>query len=401
MRILLATDGSRAADQARDLVAALPGREGGRVRIVSVAPTRTDLLGLPWTIDLPTAAEQLEDEALRPHREALEAAEREIRSARADLVIEPVLARGRAASVIVDEARTMPADLIVVGHRGHGRWESMLLGSISSEVVDHASCPVLVARDERLGPVVFADDGSTSARTAEGVFSRWPMFAGLPITVLTVAEEGFPYAAAVSPLLYSEAMAQYAESAEEAGRMYRDGERGGSRAPAGGWLHRPRPRPPGRCRPRDRPGGQRARGRPDRRRDPRADRPSPVGPGECRPERPAPRPVLGAGRARIDRAAAAGGGPGRDCDPGRHGRRGRLRRLTPVGEGGQAPDAGGSCAMTPQGGGSGDAHLVDCAIDDPPGAQAGCAGRRVCFGVAQRDQDVERVRVEGEADVGR
>lgn len=221
MRILLATDGSRAADQARDLVAALPWRKGGRVRIVSVAPTRTDLLGLPWTIDLPTAADQLENEALRPHREAIEAAEHEIRSARSDLVIESVLARGRAASVIIDEARDMPADLIVVGHRGHGLWESMLLGSISSEVVDHASCPVLVARDERLGPVVFADDGSSSARTAEGVFSRWPMFAGLPITVLTVAEEDFPYAAAVSPLLYSEAMAQYAESAEEAERMYR------------------------------------------------------------------------------------------------------------------------------------------------------------------------------------
>ena len=43
MRILLAIDGSPAADRARDLVAALPWREGGRVRIVSVAPTRPEL----------------------------------------------------------------------------------------------------------------------------------------------------------------------------------------------------------------------------------------------------------------------------------------------------------------------------------------------------------------------
>ena len=222
MRIVLATDGSGSADQARDVVAALPWREGGSVRIVSVAPTRADLLGVAWTGDALPNPDELEDELLRAHREALEAAEREIRSARSDLAVESLLVRGRAASVIVEQARTMPADLIVVGHRGHGRWESMLLGSVSSEVVDHAPCPVLVARDERLGPIVFADDGSPSARTAEALLTRWPLFSGLPITVLTVAEEGFPYAAALAPLLYSEAMAQYAGAAMDLESMARE-----------------------------------------------------------------------------------------------------------------------------------------------------------------------------------
>jgi nucleotide-binding universal stress UspA family protein len=214
MRILLATDGSRAADQARDLVAALPLREGGRVRIVSVAPTRADLLGVPWVVDVQPDADRIEDETLRVHRDALETAEREIHSAHADLDIEPILIRGRAASAIVEEARSMRADLIVVGHRGHGRWESMLLGSVSSEVVDHAPCPVLVARDERLGPIVFADDGSPSARLAEAVLTSWPLFAGLPVTVLTVAEE-HPGATTLTPLMYPEAMAQYVASTHE------------------------------------------------------------------------------------------------------------------------------------------------------------------------------------------
>lgn len=222
MRILLATDGSRAADQARDLVAALPWREGGSVRIVSVAATRTDLLGVAWAVDALPDADQLEEDALRVHHDALEAAEHEIRSARSDVAIESILVRGRAASAIVDQARSMPADLIVVGHRGHGRWESMLLGSVSSEVVDHAPCPVLVARDERLGPIVFADDNSPSARTAETLLTSWPLFSGLPITVLTVAEEGFPYAAALAPLLYAEAMAQYADSRHDLERMAGD-----------------------------------------------------------------------------------------------------------------------------------------------------------------------------------
>lgn len=222
MRILLATDGSLAAGQARDLVAALPWREGGHVRIVSVAPTRAEILGVPWAVDALPDADQLEEDVLRAHRDALETAEREIRSARSDLVIEPVLVRGRAASAILDEARAMPADLIVVGHRGHGRWEELLLGSVSSEVVDHARCPVLVARDERLGPILFADDGSPSARTAERVLTTWPMFSGLPVTVLTVAEEGYPYAAALAPGLYTGAMMQLAISTHELERMTRE-----------------------------------------------------------------------------------------------------------------------------------------------------------------------------------
>lgn len=214
MRILLAVDGSRPADRARDLVAAMPWREGGLVRIVSVAPTRNDLLGVPWAIAVPPDADELEDEVLRIHRDALDAAEREIRSARSDLVIQPVLIRGRAATAIVDQAREMDADLVVVGHRGMGRWEAMLLGSVSAEVVDHSPCPVLVARDDQLGPVILADDGSPNARTAECVVAAWPLFTGLPITVVTVTEDGFPYAAAVAPLLYTDTMTGYSESVE-------------------------------------------------------------------------------------------------------------------------------------------------------------------------------------------
>jgi nucleotide-binding universal stress UspA family protein len=210
MRILLAVDGSRSSDRARDLVAALPWQEGGRVRIVSVVPTTSDLVGIPWASTDEPDGEWADVHSLQTHRDALEAAEREIRSAGSDLIIEPVLARGRAASQIVEEARSMAADLIVVGHRGHGRWESILLGSVSAEVVDHAPCPVLVARDERLGPIILADDRSIHARAAESILLDWPLFAGLPITVVTVAEDGFPYTPSVPPLVYSEVMDTYA-----------------------------------------------------------------------------------------------------------------------------------------------------------------------------------------------
>ncbi len=209
MRILLAVDGSRSSEQARDLVAALPLTEGDRVRVVTVAPTLAELGNTSW----PISVDELDDEVVASHQAALDAAENELRGASARVAIEPTLLRGRPASLIVEEARTMPADLIVVGHRGHGRWESILLGSVSAEVVDQAPCPVLVARGETLGPIILADDLSLHARAAESAVIDWPIFIGLPVTVVTVVEEVYPQAAA-APLAYLAAIDDYARSVE-------------------------------------------------------------------------------------------------------------------------------------------------------------------------------------------
>ncbi|MBT8159528.1 universal stress protein [Arthrobacter sp. GN70] len=48
------------------------------------------------------------------------------------------------ASAILDAARD--ADLIVIGSRGHGGFPGLHLGSVSSQVLSHAQCPVLVVR---------------------------------------------------------------------------------------------------------------------------------------------------------------------------------------------------------------------------------------------------------------
>jgi nucleotide-binding universal stress UspA family protein len=60
---------------------------------------------------------------------------------------------GAAAEVLVRASHD--AELLVVGSRGHGGFASMLLGSVSMQCAQHASCPVTVvhspeARHERL-----------------------------------------------------------------------------------------------------------------------------------------------------------------------------------------------------------------------------------------------------------
>ena len=60
-------------------------------------------------------------------------------TAAAGLELTTRLIEGRAASVIVDTAREIGADLIIVGARGHGAIEEAFLGSVSAEVVDQGS----------------------------------------------------------------------------------------------------------------------------------------------------------------------------------------------------------------------------------------------------------------------
>jgi nucleotide-binding universal stress UspA family protein len=53
---------------------------------------------------------------------------------------------GNPADVIVQEAEESKADLIVVGARGLGAAKRIALGSVSTNVVHHAPCDVLVVR---------------------------------------------------------------------------------------------------------------------------------------------------------------------------------------------------------------------------------------------------------------
>ena len=53
---------------------------------------------------------------------------------------------GNAVDEILSFADNCGADLIVIGSRGHGALAGALLGSVSSDVVQHANVPVLVAK---------------------------------------------------------------------------------------------------------------------------------------------------------------------------------------------------------------------------------------------------------------
>ena len=54
---------------------------------------------------------------------------------------------GSGSAVLIDASKQ--ADLVVVGSRGYGGFTGLLLGSVSTQVLHHAACTVMVVRDRR------------------------------------------------------------------------------------------------------------------------------------------------------------------------------------------------------------------------------------------------------------
>lgn len=185
-RVLLAVDGSPASLVARDLVASLAWPRDTAIRVVGVLEETRALFGVPWLAVAPLDMAELEAKAALAMRAAARETAAGLRAA--GVAAEGVLLRGRPASAIVEEARRVDSQLIVVGSHGHERLERALLGSVSGEVVDHAPAPVLVARTPTVRRIILADDGSAEAAGARHLVAEWPIFHDIPVTVVSVAD---------------------------------------------------------------------------------------------------------------------------------------------------------------------------------------------------------------------
>lgn len=134
-RIVIGTDGSADAQYAVSKTADLAARLSAEVVLVHAFEPLDhleDLDGDRGLSDVEAAAtRQLEEEWAAP----LEAM---------GVATETRIAHGIPSEVLCDLADEIDADLIVVGARGLGRFESLLLGSTSSRVVNSSTRPVLV-----------------------------------------------------------------------------------------------------------------------------------------------------------------------------------------------------------------------------------------------------------------
>jgi nucleotide-binding universal stress UspA family protein len=220
MRVLLATDGSASAERARDLIATLTWPRGTVVRVVTAVDAHLETFAAPFAVTPSNVIDELDAELLRHAEATLDETERVLREA--GLAAERLLLQERAADAIVGQAREWGASLVVMGNRGHSSMASMILGSTSAEVVDHAPCPVLVARDRSVDEVILGVDGSPGARLAEHLLTDWPMFHHLPASVVAVARTGVPWDPGMATGLYDAVVESYARDVDAARRDVAD-----------------------------------------------------------------------------------------------------------------------------------------------------------------------------------
>ena len=84
---------------------------------------------------------------LRVHAETiLQSAVADVLGDDPDVDVKPSVVEGHPVPVLLNAAKG--ASLLVVGSRGHGVFTGILLGSVSTHCVTHATCPVTVVRDD-------------------------------------------------------------------------------------------------------------------------------------------------------------------------------------------------------------------------------------------------------------
>lgn len=142
--VLVAIDGSENSNRAVRAAIELAKKYDARLIGVNVIVTPTYMIATPaaatadlnpyWDASRREAREMLNRLASQARREGVEVETR---------MLERVTSAVQAITTCaVDEK----ADLIVLGTRGLGGFRKMLLGSVSSGVLSHAHCSVLVVR---------------------------------------------------------------------------------------------------------------------------------------------------------------------------------------------------------------------------------------------------------------
>ncbi|HEV8616812.1 MAG TPA: universal stress protein [Methylomirabilota bacterium] len=179
MRVLVATDGSRDADEAVEWLVHFPLPADATIDVASAIPRPIfdeRVLPTPWS--------ELEEQTRRVVEDARARLAKRWPAATGQIL------HGDARSAIVDAATSGAADLIVMGARGLGAITSLLLGSVSLGVARHAPCSVLVCRSAArpVTTVTVGLDGGTDAGAALTFFRDLPLSSGIVARLVGVVE---------------------------------------------------------------------------------------------------------------------------------------------------------------------------------------------------------------------
>ncbi|HJG46081.1 universal stress protein [Corynebacterium variabile] len=164
--IVVAVDGSEASATAVAWAANAATKRGASLKLVT-AYTMPQFMYADGMVPPQELYDELEAEAL----EKINNAREQVAAFNPDLVVGHIIVEGTPIDMLLELSES--ADIIVMGSRGLGGLSGLVLGSVSSAVVSHAACPVVVVRKDnnvtegtKYGPVSVGVDGSEISRKA-------------------------------------------------------------------------------------------------------------------------------------------------------------------------------------------------------------------------------------------
>jgi len=136
-RILVAHDGSKSSEKALKKAFQIGETFGSSVTVLSVIPELylTELMEMDRARILDTMTKETKE-----MMEKIKTKSKQVKSLRT------VIKQGDPADEILNTAEKMKADVIITGSHGRHGAQRFLLGSVSSKIVDHAECDVLVVK---------------------------------------------------------------------------------------------------------------------------------------------------------------------------------------------------------------------------------------------------------------
>ena len=137
-KILCPVDFSESSDRALDYALALAKRHGGQVSVMHVLPTvLADPELYPYLTEPVLASGEARD---RAHRQLGDFVHRALADG---IGAEVILEDGDVVEEVLKKAKTLDADLVVMGTHGRRGFRRLLLGSVTERVLRQSEAPVL------------------------------------------------------------------------------------------------------------------------------------------------------------------------------------------------------------------------------------------------------------------
>lgn len=184
LQVLLATDGSPDARAAAEWLARFPLASGSTILILSVVAIPPSPITFP-------GLEELKRSLLAEGRRACGEAADVLRPRWP--AVEPRVLDGDPREQILRAAETWKPDLAVLGRRGLGGLERMLLGSVSLAAARHLPCAVLIMHGapRAIQRIIIGVDGSAESRAAVNFVVGLALGPDVEIHLVAVAESVF------------------------------------------------------------------------------------------------------------------------------------------------------------------------------------------------------------------